>query len=67
MSKMKKTVLPDCLFLICLHFKCNHVRYITGYGRTNAFIKAHEFVFRGATDERTDFLLQFLKELKIDK
>ncbi|XP_062573916.1 uncharacterized protein LOC134235787 [Saccostrea cucullata] len=38
-----------------------------GFGKTNPFVKAHEFIFRGATDERSDFVLRFLQELSIDK
>ncbi|XP_061178630.1 uncharacterized protein LOC133187285 [Saccostrea echinata] len=38
-----------------------------GYGNTNPFVRAHEFIFRGATDERSDFVLRFLQELNIDK
>ena len=43
------------------------IHFWTGYGKTSPFIAAHEFVFRGATDEKSDFLLHFLQELNIDK
>ena len=58
-----------------MNLGCNVFGYIilekntfwTGYGKTSPFIAAHEFVFRGATDEKSDFLLHFLQELNIDK
>lgn len=38
-----------------------------GYGETNPILVTQDSLFRGATDEKSDFVLHFLKELDIDK
>lgn len=38
-----------------------------GYSKTNPILATQDFLFRGATDEKSDFVLHFLKELNIDR
>eukprot|EP00105_Crassostrea_gigas_P021274 XP_011440352.2 PREDICTED: uncharacterized protein LOC105337361 [Crassostrea gigas] len=38
-----------------------------GYSETNPILATQDFLFRGATDEKSDFILNFLKELNIDR
>lgn len=41
--------------------------YFAGYSKTNPILATQDFLFRGATDEKSDFILNFLKELNIDR
>lgn len=41
--------------------------YFAGYSKTNPILATQVFLFRGATDEKSDFILNFLKELNIDR